>query len=80
MGLLVVQDFLSVVYLSRVCGIVWLCLTVAFLICRFWFNFGLKMSLKKKAASSARVSDAHEKSKWREGVSRSIMYSKWRNC
>ncbi|RVW54008.1 hypothetical protein CK203_072911 [Vitis vinifera] len=29
---------------------------------RFWFNFGLKMSSKKKAASSARVSDAHEKS------------------
>ncbi|RVW58053.1 hypothetical protein CK203_106961 [Vitis vinifera] len=27
---------------------------------RFWFNFGLKMSSKKKAASSARVGDAHE--------------------
>ncbi|RVW31524.1 hypothetical protein CK203_087977 [Vitis vinifera] len=29
---------------------------------RFRFNFGLKMSSKKKAASSARVGDAHEKS------------------
>ncbi|RVW97142.1 hypothetical protein CK203_030090 [Vitis vinifera] len=41
------------------------------------------MSSKKKAASSARVGDAHEKSTdklERKGVPRSILHSKWRNC